>query len=1358
MLTPAQVDEALKRFQTALKLHAQGPRSREAADAAYEELFKSEVFKYREARTDYERAERQANGEIEPETLESFSEGLDIDAGGADGVAATLSLALYLAYKNYGEFFLDKLKDLRNSNPDWKNKAQVLYREDGGDKILGNWAKALDQDPSDPEFWRRVARFAGALNSGRLKRFCLEAAIEMDDDPAVAEVEPPSLAEGLAGEQLKEQLELLGDKMALSHPSLDPWTSKEMPELMKRHIDPIPFLPDPTQRLTPPPSSPVEVPKLLDAGDADATQQDGSTEIKPVLSWSQLGRELMKHLEETTAAQLVCESSLESSSSDTEMSPQPDETGGADQEETPVSADGEVEDAAKAFTKSPDEKEVKDNKGSDATSETAGKEPEKPHNEQGQSPPATRKRSQSTAGMADGAEEEAVPEKRSKRVRRRETIDAGEASGPGATIASQLQPYQEADHNLFQTTKNILENLGVEDKDTIDRLTELQGLSGSEDRMAGLTPLATKDLRAAMMNFSEESARVLLNKEEKASLSLSSFLEHAKSGSQDQSTTKPFDERKGIKSFVDKVNRHRTWMTGGDTAFEWVRAISKSYAQEKWPDDLKTLVVQMLNRLHAGLYERVIEELEYSEGSQGRLANLETLVPMLFELHVDIYERITNPSSVVDYATRVETKDRLGRWLNVASTFVRLLDRPANDPICVRFMWASVMAASHADEPVREHMLMMWTSLREFLAEEKFEPVYLPNNVVMPIISADAADREISKLTTMDFFLGLFQDEMENPVHVIETLEPVLNPSSVRVVAQGSKSPGADESTEESDSQGKPIAECAGQGLRDLWKFLVSSSTELRLFLWSQLGLAYDAIDYKTKRFSCHLRSIEMIVADLEGETYMKTPDESRRLLLLRTLKSLDDQLVPALSMSLNDSSAFDIIDEDHFRSSTAAIAKVNCLLHVAALCEDEIRVGITAAPSNNNTFQSMANRLREMQVRAWTLQYTLINAAIPLQKSFISPDNERVGFLSAVHRALGLRKYCKVSNKIFLNLMRRELLRMKDLENWEDYLEQVLYDLYGLKLGVGAWGVEEHGCPAETLQKSKTIQLVEKIMILANRMSMKDLLKSELKTTIEHMQQTIGQLKSNAQMIHNLRNFTEYLKKPIHPLRLYRALSGSVDLDAVNVPPRSDALLANHGWFFLLGMIALTKFKGVDLNRRQTPGATDDLRIGATFLRQQLQFTPDRWDAWFRLAECFDYELDEAVLWSADKINKDRAELLKFQRHAIHCYTLALSHSHNVDVEAYEGDPLHDLYHRFGMRMYASSREPFAMEPFQHAEQERFFIEAMGNGTFKRIVHSEMTKYKVWKYAARLFRMAMKRQPSNWKYVALRNGVNTNG
>jgi len=489
-----------------------------------------------------------------------------------------------------------------------------------------------------------------------------------------------------------------------------------------------------------------------------------------------------------------------------------------------------------------------------------------------------------------------------------------------------------------------------------------------------------------------------------------------------------------------------------------------------------------------------------------------------------------------------------------------------------------------------------------------------------------------------------------------------------------------------------------------------------------------------------------MIVADFSASSYLKHPQDARIPLFFRMLRSLDDQLIHALSLALNEGSAFDILDEDHLRSTASALARLNSLLHVSAIFEDGVRIGMTPAPSSGATFQSFLNRLREIQVRAWCLQYTILKVGIagnPL--AFPTAETDLASFLSATHQVLGLRKCCKASNKIFLKMMRVELLKMKKLDNWEDYLGQVLYDLHGLKLGVGIEEVQDHGCPPEKLEKKNAVQLVERVTALAKGIPMKDLLKSDLKTTIEQMQQAIGQTKSTAQMMYNFKNFTEYLKRPIHPLHLYQAFRGEIALDAVSVNT-SDNSLAKHGWFFLLGMIALTKFKGVDLNRRQTPGATDDLRIAATFIRLQLQFTPENWEAWFRLAECFDYELDEAVLWTADKINKERADLVKLQRSSIHCYTLALSSSINATVESDESDPLCELFHNFAMRLYASSREPFAMEPFHHPDQERFFIESMGTGTYRRKVHGEMTDYKVWKYAARLFRKAMDRNPKDWK------------
>ena len=1305
------MDEALKRFQAALKLHAQGPRSRDAAAEAYDDLFDSEIFDYREAKTDYERAEQQANGR--PDTASASA--LDIDAGGADGVAASLSQALYMSYKNHGQFYLDKLKDLSRSDPDWSRKVKVKYHgTDDGGKVLDNWTAALDQDPSDPELWRKAARFAGAINSGRIKRYCLEAAVELDDDPAIAEIDPPSLAEGMAGQQLKNHLGVLDDKIALSHPAMAPWVKREMPELLKRHLDPIPFLPDPTSALTPP-STPEE------SYPADAPTDKEKSEDPKMNTWADLGIELMKCIQDNEGALRACRLVLEGAERAAAKTPEGDtievrmkdkgaeaQQGLANKEENTGDAKGTPKDA-------------------DADTKSV----------------ASRKRTQSAAGL-EGGDDENGAEKRSKRLRRRtEATLNEEITDPSALISTQLQPYQEVDRHLFLLTKTILENLGVEDRPLLDCVQDLLDNSLAEERSSKMGHQVAQDLHNAIADFDEKAAKLLLTRIEKPTPGLSSFLEHSSAATNEQPKVPPFDETAGLLHFSETMDRCGGRITSDDVVFQWVKVMSDSYATSKWSDTMKVTVVQMLNRGDTVLSGRITAALSAPDVSKDELQALKNIIPMLLELHVDIYERITNPSSVVDYATRAETKYRLGRWLDAASAYLRLMDLEHTDELSVRFLWASVRASSLADNPVREHILLLWTSMREFLTAEKVEPINLPNNVVMPTISPEAAEREISKLTTMDFFLGLFKEDMKDAVEVIETLEPVLNPASVCVTEKEEELD--DEVKETMKTSTRPISENANQGMKDLWKFLDTSSTELRLFLWTRLGQAYGDINYPTKRFSCYLKSIEMVMSDFEGDAYIGMPSDSRKHHFMRMLNSLDELVIHSLSMALNERTAFDIIDEEHLKASTAALAKLCCFLHVASLCEDEHRFGITKPASTNSTYSSLLNKLREMQARGWSLLFTLVKAGLSFIET-IAPENDLSGYLAAIHRAIGLRKFCKSSNKIFLKVMRMELLKMKKIETWEDHLEQVLYDLYGLKLGVGLWECQEHGCPYEKLEKRPAMQLVEKITILANRMTMKDLLKSDLQTTIDHIQQSIGQTKSTPQMIHNLRNFTEMLKKPIHPLRLRQALSGNVAVDAVsvNVP---EAAVAKHGWFFLLGMLALTKFKGVDLNRRQTPGATDDLRMGATFLRLQLQFTSDQWDAWFRLAECFDYELDEAVLWTADKINKDREELVKFQRNAIHCYTLALSHSRYVQVTATkDGDPLHDLYHKFGLRLYSSSREPFAMEPFQHSDQERFFIENMGSGTTKRILHDEMTQYQVWKLAARLFKMAMERNPKNWK------------
>lgn len=1321
----AQVDEALKLFQNALKLHAQGPQFFDEASEAYDSLFLSDIFKLPENTTEYERTERLQNPFMPLES--TYGSGLDVTGADPDGSAASLPQALFLSHKNHGQFVLDRIKyktkAAGSSTAEAFEEPEVIA---DARKALDDFTTALDKDPSDAELWRRTARTAAFLGSTRMSRYCLEAAIELDDDPALVDAEPPSLAEGFAGEQLKGHLQVLSDDMALSHPVMKPFVEKEMPSLLKSHLDPLPFLPNPTRELAA---------HKLSAADVDLPRL--VVDI-PSLSWAQIGMRLVYLITEvgfTGRAIVIHLPDGRDEDEEEALDMEVDQQSPAALAEEPVQENAALDSPAEAKSTSKDgQNEAEANAASRQRSVSL----------------PTRKRSMSVAGLPEPTEEDNADSKRPKRVRRRETTLTEDAVNETTLRATQLQPFQGADQNLFQLTKNILENLGVTDKATVDRIGDIIDSGAVEERTSKITHAASIDLRDSIVSYDEEIAQLFLTKLKTPTLGMTTFLEHTKPGAQRAVETTGFDERSGLKAFVKRVNLG--WLTAQDAAFDWILLISKSYTTKKWSEQLKTAVVQVISHFDEAIHDRAVYEIGLLQDQEdlgsrdSRLLELDNLVQMLFELYLDVYERITNPNSRVDVAIRVGTKGRLGRWLDLASDLRRTRPADASIDLSLRFLWACIFSTTLAEGVSRDHVLACWHSLRDYLTTTGHDSVDLPNNAIMPEISSVEADREISKLTTMDFFLGLFQEEMADPVAVIDTLEPVLNPDAVFVAPNQGHSTNGD--TYSSESAAKvSIKDCASQGLKDLWKFLLSSSTDLRLLLWSRLSDAYGTIKYTTKQFSCLLKSIEMVIDDIDGETYSTAAPESRKMSLLKLLRSIHDMMVSALSLALNDNTAFDIIDEEHIRSTSSALARLSCLIHVAVMQEDEFTLGITPAPSKSAIFKELLERLRDLQVRTWTLQYCLMKVGIHQDNGiFKTPDNDLADFLNAVHQVLGLRKACSASNKIFLKMMRIELLKQKNTENWEDYLGQVLYDLHGLRLGVGIWEVQDHGCVTEKLEKRQAMQLVEKITTLANRISMKDLLKSDLKNTIEHMQGAIGQARSSTPMIHNLRNFQEYLKKPIHPLRLYQALDGTVPLDATTVNT-AEASLAKNGWFFLLGMIALTKFKGVDLNRRQTPGATDDLRIGATFLRLQLQFTPDMWEAWFRLAECFDYELDEAVLWSADKMNKDRSELLKFQRHAIHCYTLALSHSHAWSPETKEDeDKLCQFYHNFAMRMYASSREPFAMEPFQHSDYARFYPEANGSGTFKRLLHREMGEYEVWKYAATLFRRAMKGKPNDWK------------
>lgn len=268
--------------------------------------------------------------------------------------------------------------------------------------------------------------------------------------------------------------------------------------------------------------------------------------------------------------------------------------------------------------------------------------------------------------------------------------------------------------------------------------------------------------------------------------------------------------------------------------------------------------------------------------------------------------------------------------------------------------------------------------------------------------------------------------------------------------------------------------------------------------------------------------------------------------------------------------------------------------------------------------------------------------------------------------------------------------------------------------------------------------------------MNMKDLSKSELKTTIEKMQQAIGPARLPAQspqMTFNRRLFSIYIKAPLNPSHLRRAVQGVTELSMLPVPGEN-AKIAAKGWYFLLGHATLTKFRA---HKRLSPGSTSELDDAINFFRQDLDHGTGRWETWYRLAQAYDAKLEEDITWAADKINNNRSELAATQRYAIHCYAMAVSSAiQNAEPTNDTRALLSDLYTDFGIRLYSSSREPLSMGAFSLADFSRHFSSEESQKMYKAKPFKEMSRYSVWNFASNLLRRATIDKPKRWMLVML--------
>lgn len=1452
-----QIEEALKLYQAALKLHSQ--ELYEEAAVAYDNLFASEIFTYPESLPQVDRLGLYDETEIH-EGAPSLSPGVDVPTqnGGIDGAPSTLAQILYLSYKNHGQFLLDLL-----TNHIRKDSQDIALRDGTSETILSSLRRlveALDRDDSDLGLWRQVARICESLGSIRMARYCLEAVLAADRDSTDHWSDLLSLDRVFAVEQLMSVLRALWDESWDSKTAILRASEKRIGGSLKKYIDPCPFLPHHPHTIS-----------------WHKPRQEQSISVIKVekRSWNSCGISIMSQICQEGRGRTAAEARyslqlpnqqnssaqqsfgvteererglvLKRNAGDNSLRPRTaghpnaisrvnsflDEKTGKEPTAyvSTIDGDDEVHNRESAAANVPStaknsgpvhsvqlaQQNLRDGDFNSKDNQTDQSHAAAQVEEQPSSLDATpnlpaavslptRKRSSDSAGLQENVD---IGRARSKRIKARGSTNEPSHFKEVTTeelnqfYDDQLRPTDQADNRLSDAVRTILSKFEVEYPECFGVFKEARPPLLSRGNLIEIpstvvpSTVAAQDFLSLLSTWEKENTTALLhgdgldgklggssNLSGPRNSGLNLFLEHSKRGSEFGSQKPLFPDDEGLEAFAEEIGQSWTYLD--QLALKWIEALlaprrteevgagpKSRYEDFVWPETLKRTVALMLVMKDEYIYSEIYSRLkkldarileakscERSDGLRGFEEDLIHTVQNIFELHLDTYGKIMNPSSEVDPPTRILQLDRLRRWAALAHDAINKRPNSGNpapvlDDLDIRFLWASVLHTSLIDPLSREHTILCFQDLKRVLREADSPIIELANNCMMPEVSIEAAEREISRVTTMDFFLNLFNNQQSNPLMIIEDLEPILEES---IQAQGAVSTDskngnklvpAIDPEEKSSSSPKQTLDVSGkeylsQDQKQMFQFVDQANISLKDILWEKLGEAYEAIAYPPKVLSCTLRRIEIIAAYLVSDSFVTKSASDRISSLLRWLRVAGDLITKALTLILNETGVIHFIGTVHLCAAIKAMVYFQSTLYVQMFWEDSIRIGKIPPPKPKGAhedFESAMNKIRDMLVRTWILQYSLFKEAYEQNPQLSTePEQDLLGYLGCLHHALGLRSFCRVSDRLFPIFMQRELMQSKGPESSGISMAQLIYDLYGLKLCSNPAYLEDHGCPTTPLERETAFKITDLVMVQARKMNVKDISKSELKTVIDRMQQAIGFPKPTPTMILNRRVIAAFLKSPINPVDLYRSLRGIGDLSGTAVSNYS--IVGDKGWYLLMGHIALAKFRS---QKRVFPVPLEDLEMANTFFRQDLELGLEKWETWYRLAQVFDATIEESTTWTAEKLNNKMTELVLLQRNAIHCYMMATAAANrDEDASCEAADKISELYADFACRIYASSREPFSMEAFALQDFTKHY-NGEARGMYKGHPFRTMKVYSAWKFASVLFQRALGHRSGSW-------------
>jgi hypothetical protein len=1264
---------------------------------------------------------------------------------------------LHLSYKNRGQYYLDLLQ----TELEQERTHQDAKLRKTASRALDDFVDALDKDDDDVDLWRKAAKVGGILGSQRVARFCLEGALDGDEYETDELLGMNNIETSVAAEDLEQLEDTLQDIITSGRST----RKINVPRVWKEKLQLYNFLPE----ILPPADNPIA-----------ASVASGAKAVLHVSepTWVALVKAVLEHLRAEDNGSAVFRPGTTWSISIPE---QGTATGRADSKPENVATDVQMTDSKTDCIN------LAERPGVDRMATEGIQTPITIDKLESSSLPV-RKRSTDVANISEVGDSEKPPAKR-PRTRKSMAAEEGAKGGePASDYDFQLASSTQADQWLFDSVSGIVTRLGANNFGAPFTLRALVSpdpiVDGPTVQELEAQPLgrAVKDFYAAILSWDSSKTELIsqptnnvdsdATSPESQHGALLTFLESSNTSKQESHEVL---SNEGLQNFVLTINAHACGMRDiarlvlSDLLCVSSGGTSSGYIRHVWEAELKEIVCHLVVTLNEDLVEEIRHKIEaitdaqnvHPPAEQGLLPKIGIqdvhLAQTVFELQLDIFATLANLGADNQASDRARQRDRLEVWAELARETINLCSledeqQPSLETLKVRHLWTSVYHLGRAELVTRDHMVACLSKLQEDMISRGNVVVELPNNGAIPDLSASAAAREITKLETMDFFLGIFDRKGKRPVDLIEDLEPLL---------EGSMSHGSDVPTSSTGITDFRPTSIPPHGRRkspqdNLLHFMRKTSISLRLLLWSRLREAYEAIDYPPKVFSICLRTIEILMNELKSSSFASKGPEEREALLLGWLRECGG-LVQTLSAMLEDrDKAFECVDMTHLQASINAVADLWNVLYAVALYDDYSTAGGKGG-SNRNPFRFYPSEIyytasvmfHDLQANVAILLYKLIlEGMTQMPEAFEDPVDDRMVYLRHFHYHFGVRRLCKAGDQAFLRFMKDELVLLgQPTKQVSDDLAQVLYDLYDIHTFSSSWEKWDHGCDPDYFDKDTALQILPFVMAKAESTNIKDLMKSDLSKTIEKIHSTLGQIKSTSAVLRNRKLLNAYLKSPIRPLELFRCLEGNDELTAIPLAA-SEALVASKGWYFLRGQMIMTR-----VNAQRAKGAQiaeEDLQSAISFFMQDLEYDPEHWETWFRLGQVYDALLEQQVLFSAENLNNEQEEVQVTQRAAIHAYAAAVAAAlRTADPTQETATKLAELYSDFGTRIYASSRPPFSMGAFAPKDSSiRHFsgeYQIRGRSHYQLEAYSAMDPLTAWRLASNLLTRATKLRPDSW-------------